>query len=261
MSYAITTDLLPSRTHRRSGTAMQAVRFLVAHDTGNPGSTAAGNVAYYKRSANEESSSAHFFVDDREIIECIPVLSGTPERAWHVRYDIPRDNQLFGVDANDAAIGVEYCYGGRIDADQAYARYVWLFADLCRRFQLNPLVDIVGHYFLDPDRRTDPQTGLAASRRTVEQLVRDIAAEYEAATGTLPALPDGFQVGGQADTMMRVNVRAAAPNTRARIQRVLPSGVRVPIVGIRNTGESVAGNPIWLEIAQGEYAWSGAFRT
>ena len=48
------------------------VRFIVAHDTGNPGSTAAANVKYYERSRNEMSASAHIFVDDKEIVECIP---------------------------------------------------------------------------------------------------------------------------------------------------------------------------------------------
>ncbi len=49
------------------------VRFIVAHDTGNPGSTAANNVSYYERSRNDQSASAHIFVDDKEILECIPV--------------------------------------------------------------------------------------------------------------------------------------------------------------------------------------------
>ena len=52
------------------------VKFVVAHDTGNPNSTAGQNVAYYEQSRNELSASAHLFVDDREIIECIPALTG-----------------------------------------------------------------------------------------------------------------------------------------------------------------------------------------
>jgi hypothetical protein len=54
------------------------VRFVVAHDNGNPGSTAAGNVKYYENSRNEKSASAHLFVDDQEILECIPALTGPP---------------------------------------------------------------------------------------------------------------------------------------------------------------------------------------
>lgn len=163
-----------------------AVRFLVAHDTGNPGSTAANNVRYYERSRDEVSASAHIFVDDKEIIECIPALTGRPEKAWHVLYNVPTDNRRYGCDANDAAIGVEYCYGANINADAAYARYVWVLAYCCHRFGLDPRWAIVGHCFLDPRRKSDPVSGLAHSRRTYEELLQDIVEEYHACLGEEP---------------------------------------------------------------------------
>lgn len=100
------------------------VRFIVAHDTGNPGSTARANIRYYESSRDKESASAHLFIDDKEILECIPALTAPPEKAWHVLYGKPTDNALFGLDANDAAVGVEYCFGGAIDADEAYRKYI-----------------------------------------------------------------------------------------------------------------------------------------
>lgn len=163
-----------------------AVRFLVAHDTGNPGSTAANNVRYYERTRDEMSASAHIFVDDHEIVECIPALTGRPEKAWHVLYTVPADDKRYGCDANDAAIGVEYCYGGRIDAAAAYARYVWVLAYCCHRFGLDPRWAIIGHCFLDPRRKTDPVTGLAHSRRTYEGLLRDVVAEHRACLDVPP---------------------------------------------------------------------------
>ena len=164
------------------------VRFVVAHDTGNPGSTADQNVRYFENSRNEQSAPAHIFIDDRNIIECIPVLTAPPEKAWHVLYNVPTDDQLYGHNANDAAIGVEYCYGGSIDADESYRKYLWVIAYACFQFKLNPKLDIVGHFILDPRRKTDPVTGLAHSRRTYEQLLRDIVQEYEDCTGA-PAPP------------------------------------------------------------------------
>ena len=69
------------------------VKFIVAHDTGNPGSTAQNNVSYYEKTNNETEASAHIFIDDKEIIECIPALtSNKPEKAWHVRYNQSQDN-------------------------------------------------------------------------------------------------------------------------------------------------------------------------
>src|SRR5687768_15916685 len=97
--YAITQSMLPSPSKRRSGTRMPKVRFIVAHDTGNPRSTAHNNVSYYTRTAQEVSASAHLFVDDKEIIECVPAFANA-EKAWHVWYSTPIDNELYGVNAN-----------------------------------------------------------------------------------------------------------------------------------------------------------------
>ncbi len=177
----ITQVYLSKPSRRRSGIPMpQGVKFIVAHDTGNPSSTARANVRYYERSRNEQSASAHIFVDDKEIIECIPALTGPPEKAWHVLYNVTTDNHLFGCNANDAAIGVEYCFGGQIDADSAYQNYVWTLATICERFQLPAETHIVGHCMLDPRRKTDPVTGLSASGRTFPKLILDVAAELSA---------------------------------------------------------------------------------
>src|SRR6266545_4689932 len=144
MRYAITPRYLTAPSRRRPGRPISPeVKFVVAHDTGNPGSTASGNLAYYERSREEMSASAHLFVDDREIVECIPALTEAPEKAWHVLYGVATDNQLFGFDANDAAIGVEYCYGGAIAADEAYRKYVWLIAYTCHHFGLDPATSVV----------------------------------------------------------------------------------------------------------------------
>ena len=128
--FTVNSNLIPKPSKRRSGQMIGRVRFLVAHDTGNKNSTASQNVRYYINSRNDISASAHLFVDDKEIIECVPALTGTPEKAWHVLYTVPKDNELYGVNANDAAIGVEYCYGDTIDADKAYAKYIWVLAKL-----------------------------------------------------------------------------------------------------------------------------------
>ncbi len=107
--YTVTPAYLTTPSKRRCGLQMSpTVKFIVAHDTGNPKSTARANRNYYENSRDEQSASAHIFVDDKEIIECIPALV-KPEKAWHVLYGVLTDNQLFGFNPNDAAIGVEYC--------------------------------------------------------------------------------------------------------------------------------------------------------
>src|SRR3954471_746003 len=161
--FIVNSNYIPKPSRRRSGLMLNKTRFLVAHDTGNPGSSAAMNVKYYIDTCftvpKEKTASAHIFVDDKQILECIPAFTN-PEKAWHVLYSVAKDNDLYGVNANDAAIGVEYCYGGGIDADKAYEKYIWVMAKLCFIYGLDPSKDIVGHFFLDPKRKTDPVTGL-----------------------------------------------------------------------------------------------------
>lgn len=178
MKYNIVSDYLPVPSSRRPGKKLDKVAFVVAHDTGNKNSTAKNNVTYYRNSCNREKASAHIFVDDKEIRECIPALTAAAEKAWHVIYNVTTDNRLYGDDANDAAIGVEYCYGSNIDADEAYRRYLWVLAYICYKFDLDPSKTIVGHMVLDPGRKTDPQNGLSASGRSYKQLLLDVVSEY-----------------------------------------------------------------------------------
>lgn len=189
--YSIESSYLTIGSKRRSGRLISpSVKFIVAHDTGNPNSTAAGNVRYYENTRDEIEASAHIFVDDKQIIECIPaLLTDKPEKAWHVMYDKPKDNELFGFDANNAALGVEYCYGDKINADEAYQRYVWVIAYACFKYNLDPAVSLVGHSILDPGRKTDPQNGLSKSGRTYEQLLQDVVLEYKACTAVPTPLP------------------------------------------------------------------------
>jgi len=182
MKYEITKKYLTSGTKRRSGIKMPSVKFVVAHDTGNKGSTALNNVTYYENTKNETSASAHLFVDDKFIYECIPALTGTPEKAWHVLYNKTKDNELYGDDSNDVAIGVEYCYGNNINSAESYKRYVWVIAYICYKFNLDPKKAITAHFILDPQRKSDPKSGLADSGRTYEQLLKDIVSEYEDCT-------------------------------------------------------------------------------
>lgn len=179
MKYEIEIRYLTGPSKRRPMTPMQPVRFLVAHDTGNPGSTANGNIGYFEATRNDMYASAHTFVDDRHIIECIPLLTGTPEQAWHVVYEVENDNNRYGDDANDAAGSIELCYGGSIHIREAYRRYVWYFAYACYRFGLDTSSRLTGHYLLDPRRKNDPQNAFALLGISFERFVRDVAAEYE----------------------------------------------------------------------------------
>lgn len=171
-------DYITKGTKRRSGKLMPRVGFIVAHDTGNPGSTARNNVDFYKRTARDASQSAHLFVDDKEAIECVPALTGKPEKAWHVHYGRTLDNKLYGDDANDIAIGIERCWGGKVDDTKSYYNFVDLIAECCHRFGLDPSKAIISHQKLDPGRRSDPVMSFkqddTAISTSMDKLISDV---------------------------------------------------------------------------------------
>lgn len=168
----ITSKLIPTSTLRRSGIKNSGIKFIVAHDTGNDGSTAANNVNYYINSRNDMQASAHYFVDDAQIINCIP----EDEKAWHVQYGAPVDNVMYGVDSNDAALGVELCFSTKklFDSQKAYENYCDLMADICKRYGLNPTVHIVAHATLDPTRRSDPLNAFGKIGVSWDQFIKDV---------------------------------------------------------------------------------------
>ncbi len=169
----ITQKLIPVPSKRRSGDKLKGVKFIVAHDTGNDGSTALQNVNYYINSKDEMSASAHTFIDDKDIIECVPL----DEKAWHVRYITTTDNNMFGVDSNDYAIGVELCYFSK-DKERslkAYNNYVEYIAQKTLEYNLNPKTKIVGHYTLDPGRKTDPINAFKTFNKTWEDFIKDLS--------------------------------------------------------------------------------------
>jgi len=255
LEYPITQHLLPVHSKRRSGFPADPIRFLVAHDTGNSGSTAAGNVQYYTNSCQQLAASAHLFVDDKQILECVPALTASPEKAWHVLYNVPEDKRRYHCSANDAAIGIEYCFGPNIIADEAYRRYVWVLAYACWKFRLDPARDIIGHHILDPHRKTDPATGLAHSFRSYEQLLLDVPAMYARCTG-VPVVETGLVAqAGTISARTRLNIRYGEPFRRAPA-RIVPSGQSLPFIG-HLEGESIGENNRWYSLPNNEYCWSG----
>ena len=155
--------------------------FFVAHDTGNPGATADNHYTYFNN-LKDRSASAQVFIDDAKILEIIPTGTGPDpaEKAWHVIYNVTTDNERFGYDANDAALGIELCYGGKIRFVEAYKRFVWYLAYCCDKWGKNPSTYIVSHKQLDPARKSDCEQALFAGNKTFKDLILDVGAELAA---------------------------------------------------------------------------------
>jgi N-acetylmuramoyl-L-alanine amidase len=157
-----------------------------------------------------------------------------------VLYRVDTDNRLYGYNANDAAIGVEYCYGAHIDADEAYRKYLWTIAFICHQFGLDPAVSVVGHAFLDPTRKTDP-------------------AEYQACLGTADdSSTSQTHQDGNVQVTVKLNLRKGRPSRLADIAQVVVPGTKLPYAGWTLDGEPVNGNAKWFFDSNGNYFWSGA---
>ena len=156
-------DWLPIGT-RRSGQKLTSGKpiFAVAHDTGNPNTTAQDNVNYYKNSYNIDWSlvaSAHIFVDDKECIVCIPVT----EKAWHVLYNTPIDNNWYNADANDAAFGVEGSYfDDKARSKKSLDNMARVMAYLCNYWKIDYKTEVPGHQDIQSDK-VDPGNLLQAA--------------------------------------------------------------------------------------------------
>lgn len=180
--YTIERRYINKRQNVRPGTRLVTGTpgFLVGHDTGNPGATADKHFEYFQTLVNR-SASAQVFVDDKRILEIIPTGTGTDpaEKAWHVLYNVTTDNAKYGDDANDIALGVELCYGGKINTLEAYKRYVWYLAYCCDKWKLNPLTHIPSHKQLDPTRKSDVDQALKTIGKTLKDLLYDVAKEMQ----------------------------------------------------------------------------------
>ncbi|CAM3493879.1 MULTISPECIES: peptidoglycan recognition protein family protein [Saccharibacillus] len=178
--YPIERRYIAKRSNTRPGLRLTTgtPAFFVAHDTGNPGAGAESHYRYFN-ALTDRSASAHTFIDDTKILEIIPAGTDTDpaEKAWHVLYNVKADNERFGYDANDAALGVELCYGGRINFEEAYKRFVWYLAFCCKKWNKDPRLFIPSHKQLDPARKIDCDNALRSGGRTLKELIADVTAE------------------------------------------------------------------------------------
>lgn len=144
--------------YSRPATKLQAVRKIVVHYTANNGGTANGHFNYFNN-LRGRYASAHMFVD-RLMALCIIPLDEVAYHANDVQRRDSRGNAIRGVkellpNANMLSIGVEMCLekDGTIHP-VTIARTEDVVAELCKKFNLDPLNDVVRHF--DVTRKNCP---------------------------------------------------------------------------------------------------------
>ena len=106
---------------------------VVIHWTANTnqGADAVANRNYFENHP-QNKVSAHYIVDDRQVVQCLP----ENEMAYHVgatRYH-PKALELLSSYPNDCTIGIEMCVNKDGDFNKTYQNTVALTADILRRY-------------------------------------------------------------------------------------------------------------------------------
>lgn len=177
MAYAVDEQLL---SYNRPGTPLEPQGFVI-HATDTPGATAQNEHDYFN--SGDRQASAHYFVDDQQIIWTIP----ENERAWHA-----------GPTANSKFLSVEMCEPKDDDPDRAmkfaevWNRTVWLVADACIRHNWSTGPNVFSHrgvsWAYKETNHTDPIAFLAKYGRTWDELLAVIDAEIAALKAVVPVV-------------------------------------------------------------------------
>ncbi|ACB86103.1 peptidoglycan recognition protein family protein [Natranaerobius thermophilus] len=124
----------------------QTISYLVIHDTGNsrPGADAKAHYHYFN--AGNRSASAHYFVDDTQILQLVE----DHHASWHCGDGRGR----YGI-TNSNSIGIEICINSDGNYAKAVEQTIKLTAYLAEKYTI-PHNKIVRHY--DVSRKICPGT-------------------------------------------------------------------------------------------------------
>lgn len=115
-------SLIPKGNRNRPGLPMTA-RWITVHETANtaPGANAEAHRRFAHAGGGPEGVSFHFVVDDKEVIQLLPLT----ENGWHA-------GDGYNGEGNRASVGIETCVNADGNWERTLANLVKLLAALCR---------------------------------------------------------------------------------------------------------------------------------
>lgn len=147
------------------------IKFIVIHYTGNynAGADAEGHYEYLQGATRY--GSAHYFVDDRQIIQTI----GDSRVAWAVGDNQGKGRYLNGC-TNNNSISIEMCVNADADQKKTYKNVLELTKNLMRKFKV-PVERVCRHY--DVSRKDCPHNFRANNWALWWQFKEEIKAPIE----------------------------------------------------------------------------------
>ena len=121
-----------------------SIKYIVIHDTGNTSKGADANAHFSFFNSGDKQSSAHYFVDDTQILRIIK----ESDKAWHCG----DGNGKYGI-TNENSIGIEICINMNGDFNIAFNKCAELTSSLLKKYNL-PIENVVRHY--DASRKICP---------------------------------------------------------------------------------------------------------
>lgn len=128
------------------GRCGNSIKYIVIHDTGNTGKGANANSHYIYFNGGDRQSSAHYFVDDSNIVQ----LVADTNTSWHCG----DGGGKYGI-TNANSIGVEICINSDGNYDKAVSNAVDLTKSLMKKYNIS-INNVVRHY--DASRKSCPNT-------------------------------------------------------------------------------------------------------
>lgn len=119
----------------------EPIKYIVIHYTANNGDKARGNIDYFARTKNLQSS-AHYFVDENEVWQSVK----DTDTAWHCGAKTYKHNYC----RNSNSIGIELCSrkdpsGKYYIKEETVSRAVELTKELMAKYNI-PISNVIRHY-------------------------------------------------------------------------------------------------------------------
>lgn len=188
--------------------AHSEIKFIVIHYTGNynAGADAEGHYEYLQRATRY--GSAHYYVDDRQIIQTI----GDSRVAWSVGDNQGKGRYLNGC-TNNNSISIEMCVNADADLKKTYKNVLELTKNLMRKFKV-PVERVCRHY--DVSRKDCPHNFRANNWALWWQFKEEIKAPIEWAIDLSKSSDFGPQARAAAPIAEVTDVEDLAAQDKAR---------------------------------------------
>lgn len=134
----ITRKITTNRDQFGDKRPLSSIKFIVIHDTANDKRGADAMAHYRYLQHTTRAGSAHYYVDDRKIIQTID----DDTIAWAVGDKWARRNATRNDVTNTNSLNVELCINEGIDKAKAYQNLLWLTRYLMQKYH----PEVVRHY-------------------------------------------------------------------------------------------------------------------